>query len=424
MTEVPHPRVLFESVPDEALLERLAALVPVHGLLGDDVREVHPSDWDLVVSFDPQPVEPSGVHLLSFGGTAFVTVIVDGWEHMPRRDHVLHARSVAVAGKVSGQLRSLVERSIVDHDPGPGRDGLSGLPWGESSSELAVAGAEREPWAAVYIRDGHSRVWALPKETTDHVEWLSAVLKSLQEVDPERFPGSPDWKLESRWGTPETRKALAALTELEDQRAALLRELAAREARVREDLELSVAKAADGAQRALTADGPELESAVAGLLSDLGFEVQGMDPIHQEESGGRLEDLRVCLPGETWVCLVEVKGYKAGAKVSDVSRIVSRPSVKFAATEGRAPDAVWHVVNAWRNTDPETREVAVPQAHDLAVLTAAGGCLIDTRDLFRAWRDVREREVEAHVVRDSMRGAVTRWSWPPPASAPPALTSD
>lgn len=110
---------------------------------------------------------------------------------------------------------------------------------------------------------------------------------------------------------------------------------------------------------------------------------------------------------------MEVKGYTKGAKVTDVSQIAGRPSVAYAVEQGKAPDAVWHIVNGWRTKDPTTRERAIPNDLDLEPLTRADGCLIDTRDLFRAWREVQEGRATADGVREAMREAVTRWSWAP-----------
>jgi hypothetical protein len=69
------------------------------------------------------------------------------------------------------------------------------------------------------------------------------------------------------------------------------------------------------------------------------------------------------------------------------------------------------VVNAWRGKDPATREVAIPQSLDLIDLADARGCLIDTRDLFRAWRDVQSGRAQPEVVRASLMEARTRWTW-------------
>lgn len=410
MGDAPHPRILFESVPDPVLLAELSAFAATPGVVGEDVTSVHASDWDLVVSFRAQPEEPRGVHVLSFGGNRFSDMYVAGGVRLqPRRDRPLMARTVFTAAELGSRMRSLVDRSIAQQDPGPGRLGLDGLP--PKHVPLAVVGAEKIPWAAVFSRD-QTLVWALPRETTQHVEWLVLVLEKLHDVDAVRFPGSPDWQRSMKWGTPEVRVAIAELETTEHERAEALAKFDERAAVASERLNRASQAAADGAQRVLTATGSELENAVQILLEDLGYDVLHMDEHHSATSGGNLEDLRVSTPDGRWVCLVEIKGYTKGAKVNDVPRITGRPSVVYAATEGKAPDAVWHVVNGWIAVDPATREVAIPNDHDLAVLTDANGCLIDTRDLFRAWRDVREGRARAEDVRASMTSSRTRWTWP------------
>lgn len=143
-----------------------------------------------------------------------------------------------------------------------------------------------------------------------------------------------------------------------------------------------------------------------------------MDAHHDAVTGAKLEDLRATDPDTPgWTALIEVKGYLNGAKVNDVVKITGRPSVAFAAETHRAPETVWHVVNAWRQTDPATREVAIANVNDLQPLTAAGGALIDTRDLFTAWRDVQEGRTTQQEARASLRAARTRWQPSTSASA-------
>src|SRR5665647_542578 len=140
MDDVPRPRVLFEAVPHSALLDDLSAFAPTRGVFGADVERIHATDWDLVVSFHAQPQEPSGVHVLSFGGAAFQNVHADKAWFSPRRDVALDARTVTAPDTLPARLRSLAERTVVDRDPGPGRTGLRGLPTGDARLDLAIAG--------------------------------------------------------------------------------------------------------------------------------------------------------------------------------------------------------------------------------------------------------------------------------------------
>lgn len=411
MDDAPRPRILFESVPDE-LFESLARCAPTVGRYLGDVARIHATDWDLVVSFHAQPEEPDGVHVLSFGGDRFTRIqrlagssATRGWE--------LHARAVRRDDACPSEFASLVDRTIVATAPPPPRLAFATGPasWLQA---LAVIGAEQAPYAGIMRSDSGSLTLAVPEHTTDHAAWLSAFIDYLRALQPERFPAAPDWQRRWEWATPTMRASLRELDELSTKRAAVLERLAAEEASTRAALDRGAASATAGAQRVLTSDGDGLVAGVFGLLKDLGFTVENRDDHHDQKSGAKLEDLLVTDDG--WACLAEVKGYTKGAKVNEVPKIAGRPSVAFAAERGNPPDAVWHIVNTWRDTDPTTRPAAIPSDLDLAPLAEADGCLIDTRDLFCAWRDVQEGRAAAEEVRSSLRNAVTRWSWSVPAA--------
>jgi len=405
---------VFESVPDD-LYDDLAAFAGTHGRL-DELPGLHASDWDLLVSFADTPTVPQGVHLLSFGGEEFVHIFSSVWGgsgyHLYSRTESI-ARHVRVADEAPPEWRSLIQRTVVDTSPGVPRRVFNGY-WSAANRPLAVVGAEAVIFAFLTesrAEGAQAFTLGLPDSATGHVDWLVAFSKFLHETDPERFPGAPDWQSQAEWGTPEIRRAAATLDGLADERTEVMTALAKREAQAARVLESAVRAGADGAQRALTRDGDELVDAVAGLLRDLGFVVDEMDEHHDQKTGAKLEDLRATdpdVPG--WVALVEVKGYTRGAKVNDVAQIIGRPSMAFAIDQRRPPDAVWHIVNTWRETDPSTRPIAIPNDNDLSALTSAGGTLIDTRDLFTAWRAVHEGTATSTDVRGSLREALTRWT--------------
>jgi hypothetical protein len=412
MHDVPRPRVLFESVPSDELYEELKRYAPTAGRFGDDVTEIHASDWDLVVSFHSAPEEPEGVNVLSFGGTSFRRRKL-GPSRYPRLGWGVHARTVVRAQGCPAEFAALVDRTIVAAAPPPPRLAFGDRPL-DYIDAIAVLGQEQAPFAGI-ITTGGVLTLALPEFVSSYAEWLVAFIDHLRPLQPARFPASPDWQVESSWATPAMRTSMRELDELTVERTAALQSLAAREAAIAAQLGAAAAAAAAGPHRVLTSDGPDLVAGVLELLSDLGFEAEDRDDHHDEKTGAKLEDLLVKDGG--WTCLAEVKGYTKGAKVNEVPKITGRPSVAFAAEHGEPPDAVWHIVNTWRATDPATRPPAVPNDLDLVPLTGADGCLIDTRDMFRAWRDVREGRATADEVREAMRNAVTRWSWaPPPAN--------
>ncbi|WP_434769400.1 hypothetical protein [Curtobacterium flaccumfaciens] len=411
MSNAPHPRILFEEVPDD-LYETLAALAGTHQRISaSDMYKIHDSDWDLVVSFAGDPYMGSGMHALSFGAQVLPEYRLHTFTIQPARDVPLLARLVYVPENVAGSdIRRLLETSVVAHDPGTAkRKGLSRLP--EKSRVLVAAGEEAQPWAAL-VPYGRKLLWALPAETSNHVAWLAQILRSLHELDADRFPAEPDWRLRDEWASPSVRAASASLRSIQSERVRILADLDRRQGEAEDELEAALA---DGALLDLLREqGDALVAAVTLAVRSFGFDVHDMDEHHDEKNGAKLEDLRVAYPpgSQDWTCLVEVKGYGKGAKANDVGQIVSRPPLVFYKETGREADALWHIVNSNREQDPSTRPEALTSGGDLVALTAAGGCFIDTRDLFRAWRDVEEGVATAEEVRTSLMAGRERWEWP------------
>jgi hypothetical protein len=313
-----------------------------------------------------------------------------------------------------GDLAALLERSVVANDPGSGnRKRLRRLPSG--SVALVTMGDEKEPWAAILAYKAGPRIFALPAETTQHVEWLAMVLKMLHQLDADRFPAEPDWRRSSAWGTPTLLDALHELSEIEADRQAAKDEFEARESIARAALEAAAAAAATGAQRLLTASGDDLVEAITHVLMELGFQVEDMDEHHDAVNGAKLEDLRVTSinpDGEVWLGLVEVKGYSGGAKARDVAQIYGRPARSYLKETGTDADGLWHIVNVKKEQNPSVRGESFTGQNDLLILEDNEGCAIDTRDLFQAWRDVQIGSSSAEQVRESLMTARGRWTWP------------
>lgn len=257
-------------------------------------------------------------------------------------------------------------------------------------------------------------MWVLPPETAGHAQWLKFFLSEVEKIDPGSVPPSASWKTNSEWTPPALRESVLNLRLLQEERTKAIAQYDDQERELENALFAAGEAAAAGPQRLLTADGDDLVDAVKDVLQALGFTVQDMDDHHAEKTGAKLEDLRVGDPTmQEWICLAEIKGYQKGAKVSDVAQITARPVVSYVKeTGGKEPSSVWHIVNAWRRTDPTTRAKAIDNDEvDLMPLTVSSGALIDTRDLFRAWRDVQDGLIGKEQVRQSLRSARTRWSY-------------
>ena len=255
---------------------------------------------------------------------------------------------------------------------------------------------------------------SLPSETTEHAAWLRYLLRRLHEVDPVKFPGDPDWTSGREWADPETLAKLERIEELTDARDEAVREFNRGIVSAEADLESARRQSAVGPQRLLTEDGDALVEAVEVALEEIGFDVKNMDDLHDQVTGKKLEDLRIRVAANpTWTSLAEVKGYTKGVRTNDVPQITQKPCTNFVKETGDEPSTVWFVFNFERGRHPGQRgkPFSVPDL-DLEPLSACDGLAVDTRDLFKAWRDVKMGVVDSAVVRQSLIGAVQLWVWP------------
>jgi hypothetical protein len=428
----PRPRVLFEDVPEERLAE-LVRLVPSYKLTfaGEDVHE---TEYDLLVTFaDHAGTRGKHLHVLSFGANQADTASSGPMQTYLQRDVGTLASEVTICSGTTTAVAELLKSTVIPYIPDSkkyawhlGYPGPYGVIWEHSitgdleghCTPLLHLGTEQFVYAFSNRRDGNSGGLhlALPGIAQNPAEWLRLFLDLVAAIDPDSVPPEIEWKSSERWAPPEVSKFVNDLHALRQEREQVMREFQAQEQALKDHLEESVKRADSGPGRLLTADGDDLNDAVLKAMQDLGFGVRDMDDHHDERTGAKLEDLRVDDPSAPdWHCLVEVKGYTKGAKVNDVPQITGRPVAAYTKETGDFPSAVWHIVNAWRGTPPSTRPVAIPNDDDLKPLTDTGGALIDTRDLFEAWRDVSAGQIEAEAVRVSLRSAVTRWTYGRPS---------
>jgi hypothetical protein len=415
----PHPRVLFEHVPDDVvkMLQPLAAY-------SERIRiqdSVHESDFDLLITFAKATNRRSPhLHVLSIGGDQ----LGDGGEY--RRHHETTAMLVTVESGELPEMAKLAEATIapflgaakktwVRRYPDPKfhayvQSNIGTLHGG--CEPIVSVGSERYPvaWLSVGETLGRRVCLALPAETTQVDKWLALFLQYLHSHDAERFPPRWDWRCAAEWASAETRDLMKERSTSQQAWDSANAAFARAQADVDDRLEQARARDVRGIQQLLASDGDDLEAAVVGALEALGFNVTAMDEHHDAVSGARLEDLRVSdIDDSDWICLAEVKGYSKGAKVRDVAQVIGRPVVGFLKEVGREPSAVWHIVNANRGENPSSRPKAIPDDRDLKALADANGVLIDTRDLFRAVRGVQAGGLEAAVVRRALRDARSRW---------------
>jgi hypothetical protein len=401
-----HPRVIFESVPDE-IYDELVRFVP-HSVRVSADDDIHDSEFDLLVTYERTSKRfHRGLQVFSVGA--------DELSWMFSRDDEVLPTKLSIPETFPDELSALVKETLVREFP-PGRK----LTWRKSSSSsgswtpLIYIGDELHVGAMIAAVSENQICLALPRLTHQIPRWFMWYLNVLSSSDQDRFPGRPNWSEQREWSGPEVVSLTDSLDALRSERARIEAELSTNETSLREQLAIERAKERDGHQRLLTADGDELSDAVSRALEVLGFAVQDMDGHHDAKTGAKLEDLRVTTADDPeWILLAEVKGYTKGAKVNDLAQIVNRPVLNFLRDHGREPDGLWHIVNAHRGQDPSVRPKAISDDQELARLTEQEGALIDTRNLFAAVRAVELGQAESATVRASMRSARTRWQFEP-----------
>lgn len=421
--EVPRPHALLQNLPED-VAQRVAPLFTDPRLVQETDR-VHEDEFDVQVTVGALK-RARHLHVVVFGAANLGTVTFEDDNLKDPEAFYGASRTLAstlrIPENITGELGHLVQTHLVPLFTAQERKGrlhvsamrrMTGTTWQRTELEASRActpfllAGDGSVLAGAITLDGGGRCWFLPKDCPTPEVWVAAALKEFHELTPDRVPGLPRWWERPDWATPGQRRAREAAAELEAERERLLADLDRRLADARGDVDRADVDAAAGVGRLLTSDGTGLAEAAQIALEALGFTVRDMDQVTQE--GQRREDLRVTDPAVAgWEAIVEVKGYTAGARVNDLARVL-RWKAHFVKDTGREPDALWHVVNAFRRTDPAARPTAIPDEGDLANLTEENGVLIDTRELFRAQRDVETGAADPAVVRASLRATAGRW---------------
>lgn len=356
-----HPQILVIGIPRPGLDEALAALAPIRRV--ESIQEVHESEWDVVVTDrDLGPLPPRlSVIYIAVGDPGTVEYRAREWD-----DQIVvvkgHAeRQIRRVGGLSDRLDALVraelEPAVQDlqartvferksaNNRSPHRPAPEISPFLTTRTGAVLAGR--------YMRSPSSECWLLPVETTDLARWVRAALSEWHNLDPEAFPGLPDWSDSDRWSTVREQTARRQIEDNDETLAAAIARHEERAAELARALAEARTEADDYERKLLTGTGDELKLAVIRALRELGFDVADADLT----APGRehREDLRLTDPGEPdWVALGEVKGVIRGAETGALLKLTGY-SAQFALTNGALPSALWFVVNQFRQQDPDTR---------------------------------------------------------------------
>lgn len=422
------PRTLIMT-DDDDFAAAVSALVPTSQRVNwpTDVEQAH---WDLLVTTEPYTNtlygtgrmgrEPARQHLYI---VSFVTGHLGSIQSGDDPDD-LHSvafaggsqsTEYALPGTLQNEFRPLVESSLLPTvqartEPHP----ILAAPKVTVPILPLLKTTLGHILAFVWIRPSGAVAVALPPDVGDRAEWVRASLKFFQRQNPDRFQEIQGWEERRTWSTAEERRTRRALVDLDAERQRELDRLAAKQAELRSQLAAAVTAAESGLRRLLTVQSTDLEAAVADALRRIGFEVERMDD--REGAAGNLgEDLRVTDPDvEDWEALAEVKGYRGGARVTDLAGI-ARHIVRYVLERGHKPSAVWYVANQFANQDPELRPPMLASQEDELEQWASefAGLAVDTAELFQLVTAVEEGDVEAPEARRMLRESTVRFTYRP-----------
>lgn len=463
MTELPgrvvgrqqSPRALIVT-RDDAFAHGIAELVPTARRVASH-HEVRQSEWDLLVATEPfvyadavnSGAREPAPHLfvISIGVEVIGTVpLREGAQPRTRGAPVLGASGTSAPVKLSSSrlrfsqssvatefilppigsesFRRLVETDLLpavrrqDHN----RYLASERPLINSARDFAIEPllltGDRHVLAALFTRPQGVLGLALPGVINKPVEWVRAALTVFRGVAPDRFERIPGWEERDEWLSASELEASSGLRAIQHERELLQKRLDRDEAVARSKLAAARASADAGQRRLLISQGDDLVDAVAEALRSLGFEVKHQDV--GATPGDKLEDLRMEDPDdEAWEALVEVRGYKGGAALSDLMRTF-RFRERFFVAAGRPPASLWYIANPFAGQDPAVRPpILSSQPVELQQWADEyNGCAIDTADVFRLLVAVETGRIGRVEARKLLREARHRFTYAAPEVAP------
>lgn len=266
---------------------------------------------------------------------------------------------------------------------------------------------------------GDSVFWLPDIARSALVDWLRAAFDRWRAADPGAFPVTAEWRRADQWSSPDELTARGTLAAFDTEEVRRREEADEKRRELSEKVDL--AEGVGEAWRALLSDtGDDLVKAVRDALELMGFNVIDSDALPQNK-GKKREDLRV--EHEDWTALVEVKGYTGAAKSNDLQQL-NGAAVAYAAATGSQADALWYVVNAYREADPAQRETPLgSREDDLATFAEySSGSLIDTRELFTLRQLVATDQIPKEDARAVLMSAGARFV--APSGGPIATEND
>jgi hypothetical protein len=402
----PRPRVLFQGFEaDDPQYEAMARLVPTARLMPErGFAALRSTEWDIVVSKAASIDTRGHMHGLALGCERPGSVMVSSsmatqvvWGSQP-------SAVMDVPDDLPDPIRRLVIGELI-----PYLQALTARPYmltgGSTNTFPFVLVADRQMIAGAFAHAKNRWIWALPC-LPEHPElWFAAALKDWHERTPDLVPLTPGWISREAWMTGEEIAIRADLEALDIERTHLTDKLNSRELELKSAQSAATAAADSGLRRLLTGQGRPLVEVTIDALRRLKF---GVEDVDEDLTPGtpKVEDLRLTDPDEpVWTNITEVRGYTAGAKLSDLQKI-GRYAALFVQRTGEFPKSRWYLVNQFLGADPDTRRPPLAGAEDdIKIFAEDGGLVIDTRGLFQLVRAVEEGRIDQAAARRLLRSS-------------------
>lgn len=267
-----------------------------------------------------------------------------------------------------------------------------------------VADGDNNSLAAYYPPEMVTKkeIWCLPEflDNSEIVKWIKVLIKRWGQVSPEILEDDLDWTKSDRWTTKNERTASEGIIDNIEQFDAQLKKHEDDLQQLKNSADY-IKKSADVRRRVLLeGQGDALKDQVATVLSEFGFTVTDKDGTGKK--GDLLEDLELSTQFDQtkWTAIVEVRGYKRGAAVSDLQRLHRMASRYEKANPSISLNARFYIVNHDFETLPDKRMPALrSNPEDVEVFSEDNGVVIDTLYLYSLWLDYNAGIISEDVAR-------------------------
>jgi hypothetical protein len=248
-----------------------------------------------------------------------------------------------------------------------------------------------------------SSVWVVPNDLPNISEWFDLALSEWHSINAKNFPGIGAWQTSLAWFTKEERA-------IEKEILRTQKELADSEREFHLKLDQYYAarqgisdQASLGRKRLLWAQDSALQEAVLEALSDIGFEVEDMDPKWADREFR--EDYRVRDPDdEDWMVIADATGVTTGAKGSKIASVIGYVTKYVIEESPKTAPGIWILVNHLIERDPDSRG-ELYRGDDIGVLISQSGLAISTSGLFVLVEAVSGNETNSRALRAWLRSS-------------------